>query len=80
MLKLILNKRGAILAMTASFVFIFTILGLGAVYFAGTENELTLHKITSSQAFWVAEAGIQRAISRLPADPNPFNGSLNSGT
>ena len=56
------NKRGSILAISTGFILAFTLLGFGAVYFAGTQSQEIEKKVASSKAFWLAEAGIEKTL------------------
>lgn len=59
------REKGSVLAITTSFVLAFTMLGFGAIYFAGLQSESVQRQAASTQAFWLAEAGVQRAIWEL---------------
>ncbi len=59
------NQNGMVLIMTAGFMLIFTLLGLGAVMLAGSRGQEAAKKTASIQAFWLAESGIQRATAML---------------
>jgi hypothetical protein len=56
------NQRGAILAVTLGFVLIFILLGLGAIYLGTVQNEAAEKRTASNKAFWLAEAGLQKAL------------------
>jgi len=55
------NNKGSILAITIGFALVFTIFGLSAIYLSGLQGETAERQIASTQAFWLAEAGIQKA-------------------
>ena len=57
-----MSNRGSILAMTLTFALGFTMLGLAILQMTGTSNRYAVSKTESSQAFWMAEAGLQRAV------------------
>ncbi len=59
------NNRGSIMIITMGFVLVFTMLGLGSLHHAGLQNEMAEKLKFSNQAYWRAEAGIQKAISRI---------------
>ncbi len=56
------NRRGSILVVTLGFVLIFILLGLGAIYLGTVQNEAAEKRTASTKAFWLAEAGIQKAL------------------
>ena len=72
------NRKGSILVLTLTFVLIFSLLGTASIYYAGRQNELAEKKKFSSQAFWLADAAVERAKSRLPVtfDPDPVDPSI----
>lgn len=51
--------------MTTGFILVFTIFGLTSIYLSGLQNETMEKQIASTQAFWLAEAGIQKAYNKL---------------
>jgi len=59
------KEKGVILVLTVTFMLVFTLLGLAAMQFAGFQAQGTGNKIASTKAFWIAEAGIQRAVTHL---------------
>lgn len=59
------REKGSVLAITTSFVLAFTMLGFGEIYFAGLQSESVQRQAASTQAFWLSEAGVQRAIWEL---------------
>ena len=62
MFKKLDNNNGAILILTLVFVLAFTSLGIASIYFATQQNEFTEKLKFSTQAFWLAEAGVQKAM------------------
>ena len=72
------NKNGAILILTLTFFLVFTMLGIASIHYATMENEFTERLKFSTQAFWLAEAAIERASSHLPATYDPID-PINSG-
>jgi len=60
------NSKGSILAITIGFALVFTMLGAASIYMSTLQNETQEKQILSQQAFWLAEAEIQRAVSQLP--------------
>lgn len=76
----ILNKQGSILAITTGFIIVFTLFGYEAIFLSGLESQATIKQASSTQAFWLAEAGIEQAFYHLPdacfntdTDPDPSN-------
>lgn len=59
------SEKGSILAATTGFALVFTLLGFGAIYFSGLQSESIQKQTASTQAFWLAEAGVQQAIWEL---------------
>ena len=55
------NERGSILVVTLGFILVFTLLGLGSMYLATVHNEAAEKRAASNKAFWLAEAGLQKA-------------------
>jgi hypothetical protein len=56
------NSKGSILAITVGFALVFTMLGIASIY-TGTLQSVTQEKqILSQKAFWLAEAGLQKAL------------------
>ena len=64
-----LNKDGSVLVVTLGFILIFTLLGVGALYHAGQENEAAEKRKVSMAAFWLADAGVERAKNKLQKIP-----------
>jgi len=74
------NESGAILLLTLLFVLAFTALGIASIYFAGQQNDFTEKLKFSTQALWLADAGIERA-KQKPAPFGPETDlALGSGT
>lgn len=70
------KMRGSVLAITVLFVLAFTMFGFTSIYFSGLHNQMTSKQIMSSQAFWLAESGISRALTNFSGsipDTAPFN-------
>jgi hypothetical protein len=63
-----MNNRGAILGMTLGFMGLFTMLGLGALHLAGVLGESSARYTNSTQAFWLAEAGLSEATTEIRSD------------
>ena len=74
------KNKGTVLALATSTFLIFTLVGLGTMYFAGIQSGSGQTRVGSAEAFWIAEAGVQTATVRLPEDPTDFSGSLGAGT
>lgn len=64
------NSKGSILAITVGFTLIFTMLGTASIYISTLHRETQEKQILSHQAFWLAEAGINRSVVTVP--PLPF--------
>jgi hypothetical protein len=62
------NNRGSILAITLAFMLSFTLLGFGTLYFVARQNEAAVERINSNRAFWLAEAGLEKAIGDFTAN------------
>lgn len=60
------NSKGSILAITVGFALVFTMLGIASIYMAGLQSETQEKQILSHQAFWLAEAGVNKAIALWP--------------
>jgi Tfp pilus assembly protein PilX len=67
-----MNNRGAILGMTLGFMGFFTLLGLGALHLAGVLGESSARYTISTQAFWLAEAGLSTATTRIRSDESNY--------
>lgn len=57
------SKRGYLLPMAIIFVLISTILGMGILYLGGNEQIAAIKRYNREKAFYIAEAGINRAFS-----------------
>lgn len=66
------KQKGSILAITIGFALVFIIFGLTSLYLSGLQREDSEKQTHKVQAFWLAEAGIQRGFWRLP-DTTPIN-------
>jgi hypothetical protein len=66
----VFKNKGSILAITTGFALVFTMLGLASIYMATLQSETQEKQILSQQAFWLAEAGIQKAIWNLDHGSN----------
>ena len=55
------NQRGSILVVTLGFILVFTMFGLGSMYLSTVQNEGAEKRTASTKAFWLADAGIQKA-------------------
>ena len=60
------NERGSTLVLTLGIVIFFILMGLASINFAMLHNELTEKERSSAAAFWLAEAGVEKALSKLP--------------
>ena len=77
---MIKNEKGSILVITSGFVLAFTMLGLAGLYMAGQENEMADRLRASTQALWLAEAGIERTRATFPVTPPTSEQNLGLGT
>jgi len=59
------KEKGVILALTVTFMLVFTLFGLGAMQFAGLQGQGIVKKVAATQGFWIAEAGIEKEITHL---------------
>jgi Tfp pilus assembly protein PilX len=59
------NQKGSILAITIALVLIFALFGLSAIYVSGLQNEAMVKQIASTEAFWLAEGGLNKGIWEL---------------
>ena len=62
-----MNDRGFVLLMTMVSVLAFTLLGLGAMQLAGNQKIMAEEQGFSTQALWLADGGVQRALVQLPS-------------
>ncbi len=75
------KQKGSILAVTVGFALVFTMLGAASIYMSGLQSETQEKQILNHEAFWLAEAGINRSVSTYPPkafgpnDDNLPNGS-----
>ena len=60
------NNQGSVLLITMIFILGFTLFGFAVMKYASMQNEDAEKRISSEQAFWMAEGGIQRASNKLP--------------
>jgi hypothetical protein len=64
-MKILGNEKGSILAITVGFILVFTIFGFSSIHLSGLQNALAEKQIASAQAFWLAEAGVNKALEGL---------------
>ncbi|HON05855.1 MAG TPA: hypothetical protein P5065_05405 [Candidatus Ratteibacteria bacterium] len=57
------NKKGYLLPMVIIFVVISLIIGLGILYLGGSEQITAIKRYNREKAFYIAEAGVNRAIA-----------------
>lgn len=73
------EKKGYLLPMAIIFVLLSTIMGMGILYLGGIEQITALKRYNKERAFYIAEAGINRAFAYKKAnetwhpEPNPIN-------
>src|SRR5262245_42331895 len=71
MIKTLHNEKGAILLITLCFVLEFTSLGIASIYHVTRQNELTQLLRASTEAFWLADGGVQKALAKVPGKFDP---------
>jgi len=76
------NSKGSTLAIAVSMVFLFSALGIGAIEYAGGQGLSTNFQTVNTQAFWLADAGMQQSLANSgAASPNyPSPTSFGNGT
>lgn len=76
------NSKGSILAITVGFMLIFSMLGIASMNISTQQSDTQEKQILSQKAFWLAEAGIQRAFAHLLINTNTFTltGNLGEGS
>lgn len=80
MRKYLTNEKGSMLAMALIFLLIFTLMGFGLINLSAVDAIEVVHVDRSIQAFWVAEAGLSRALYSLRMDfVNDLDPSLADG-
>lgn len=57
------NSKGSTLAVALSMVFLFSALGVGMLEFGGGQRQFSAHQLVNTQAFWLADAGLQQSIA-----------------
>lgn len=62
------KKKGYLLPMAIIFVLISTIMGMGILYLGGTEQVTAIKRYHEEKAFYIAEAGINRAFAYKKAN------------
>lgn len=68
-----LNKRGVALIITFMVIVVLTILGTAAISRSVSERSLTQRYAESTQAFWLAEAGVAKALLQLRGSFDTLN-------
>ncbi|MFC1708752.1 hypothetical protein ACFL2J_01645 [Candidatus Omnitrophota bacterium] len=68
MRKYLTNEKGSMLAMSMIFLTIFTLMGYGLINLSAIDAIEVVTTDRSMQAFWVAEAGLSRALYSLRMD------------
>ncbi len=64
-----LGKNGSVLVVTLGFILVFTLLGVSSFHHAGSENDAAEKRKLSMAAFWLADAGVERAKNKLMKTP-----------
>lgn len=69
------NNQGSILIVAMGFVVVFIMLGFATLHYSTVQNELAQKEMASSQAFWMADGGIELAKAKIPDTFNvtPYN-------
>ena len=62
-----MNRRGAALILVTILLVVLTIFSTALISSSFSENGFALRYLESTQAFWLAEAGLSQAITRLRA-------------
>ena len=70
-----LNQKGAILGIVLIFMLIFTLMGFGLLNLSAVDAVEVVKAVQSTQAFWAAEAGLEKAKWHLKIDKS-WNNSL----
>ena len=80
------DKKGSVLTVTLALVVVFLMLGLATMHFTSVQNEIAESRLSSMQAFWLADAGIeiaraklQKTVPELIPQASPMTGSLGDG-
>ncbi|KPK96719.1 MAG: hypothetical protein AMJ95_12670, partial [Omnitrophica WOR_2 bacterium SM23_72] len=77
------NSKGYLLALTTIFILFFVCFGAIAISMSGLTNQSAEKTIAGAQAFWFAEAGIQKGIWKINNDDAYWSGddwmSISSG-
>ncbi|MBN1869049.1 MAG: hypothetical protein JW847_00515 [Candidatus Omnitrophica bacterium] len=60
-----MNNRGSVLCLTLALVLVFLLLGLASIHNAGGQNLDAERRQASLEAFWLADAGVEVARSKL---------------
>ncbi|MBN3037933.1 MAG: hypothetical protein JW869_00785 [Candidatus Omnitrophica bacterium] len=72
------NKKGSILAFVVIFIIVFSLMGYGLLYLSSVDAVEVVDTHILGEAFWVAEAGIERAINNIPST-DPLTGTVGDG-
>jgi hypothetical protein len=80
-----MKNKGSVLAITIGLATVFLMFGGAAIYLAGLQGEVQAGQVSSTEAFWLAEAGIQHGFIfsvpgfmsigdtvEIPSGQNPF--------
>ncbi len=70
MIKTVKNERGMALITAALFITLIGMAGLALISNTGQDSDISIKQMHSTQAFFLAEAGIHRAISELENNMN----------
>jgi len=65
-----MNKRGVALILISILLVVLTIFSTALISASFSENAFAIRYLESTQAFWLAEAGIEQALDGLRADSN----------
>jgi len=67
------NEKGTVLLLTLIFVLGFTMFGFASLFWGTTQNEATERQKLSTEAFWLADGGIEEGWAQLPTLINRTN-------
>jgi Tfp pilus assembly protein PilX len=69
------NQRGVVLITVFIFIVVLSIFSVSALTRSIGESRILQHYTESTQAFWLAEAGVNRALAQLRQNPNLASGT-----
>ena len=70
------NESGSILVLTVFFLLVLSLFGVASIHHSGMQNAEANKRLPSMQAFWLADAGIEKAELALHTTPyTPYSSS-----